>query len=181
MLAPYEALQDAGYLVEREFEIPSLGAACPGEEETEEDRIEDEQMDGDGDGHDVVENGMDGTQEIIPDLGSGVSGEFLFIQHDLHIFVRVDDDVSVDELVNDFQIIGDVCVVKDDGAFDMDILIQNDVVANDQRPLQGAVMFDTDIVPQKNGVLWGMLSFFFVVESTASHNDRRTAEDDIVL
>ena len=80
-------------------------------------------MDGDGDGHDVVERGMDSSQKIIPDLGSGVSGQFLFVQHDFHIFVRVNDDIAVDEFVNDFQIIGDVCVVKDDRTFDVNSFI----------------------------------------------------------
>ena len=88
-------------------------------------------MEGDGDGHDVVESATDGRQKIIPDLGSGVSGEFLFVQYDFHIFVRVYDDIAVDEFVNDFQIIGDVCVVKDNGTFDMDSFVQDDIVAND--------------------------------------------------
>ena len=88
-------------------------------------------MDRDGDGHDVVESAVDGGQKIIPDLGSGVSGQFLFVQHDFHVFVGVYDDIAVNEFVYDFQIIGDVCVVKNDRAFDMDSFIQDDIVAND--------------------------------------------------
>ena len=54
-----KALQDAEDLVQGELEVPSLGAACPGEEETEKNRIADEQMNRYGNGHDIVEYGMD--------------------------------------------------------------------------------------------------------------------------
>ena len=68
-----KALQYARYLVQGEFEIPSLCTACPDEEETEENRIADKQMNGDGNGHDKVENGVDETENVVFDMGTGVS------------------------------------------------------------------------------------------------------------
>ncbi len=114
LLSAGEALQDADGVVERKFVVPAFGVAGPCEKDAEEYCVAYEQMDGDGDGHDVIEDGMDCGQKIILDVCSGVSGQFLFVQHDFHVFIRVYDDIAVDELVNDFQIIGDVCVIKND-------------------------------------------------------------------
>ena len=68
-----KALQDAGYLVQGELEVPSFGTACPSEEEAEENRIADEQMDRYGNGHDIVEYGMDKSQKVVFDMGAGIS------------------------------------------------------------------------------------------------------------
>ena len=147
LLSPGNALQDADDLVERKFVVPAFGVARTSEKDAEEYCVAYEQMDGDGDGHDIVESGVDCGQKIILDVCSGVSGKFLFVQYDFHVFVRVNDDIAVD----------------------------------DQRAFQGTVVFDTDIVSNKDCVFRGRLTFVVFVESATSHNDRRAAKDDIVL
>ena len=176
-----KALQDAEDLVQGELEVPSLGAACPGEEETEKNRIADEQMNRYGNGHDIVEYGMDKSQKMVFDLGAGISGQFRFVQHKLHVFIGVDDDIAVDDFVNDFQIIGQVCIVADNGAFDIDAIVKNDVVADDERAFQSAVLFDTVIVSHEDGVSGGGVASVVFIKGASTHDDGRAAEDDVVL
>ena len=101
-----EALQDAGRLVQGELEVPSFGCSGPCKEEAEENRIADREVNGNGDRHDIVENGMDEAQKVVLDMGTGVSGQLRFVQHELYVFIWIDDDVAIHNLVNDFQIIG---------------------------------------------------------------------------
>ena len=124
---------------------------------------------------------MDEAQKVVLDMGAGVSGQFWFVQHELYVFIRIDDDIAVHNLVNDFQVIGQVCIIADDRAFDMDIFVQNDIVSNDGRTVDRAIVFDTDVVAKENGVFLGRVSFIVFIEGATAHDYGGAAEDDIVF
>ena len=63
----------------------------------------------------------------------------------------------------------------------MDAIVQNDVVADDERAIQRTVLFDTDIVSHEDGVSGGWVASVVFIEGASAHDDGRAAEDDVVL
>jgi hypothetical protein len=61
------------------------------------------------------------------------------------------------------------------------MFVQNDIVSDDGRTVDGTVVFDADIVAKENGVFLGSMFFIAFIETATAHDNGGAAEDDVVF
>ena len=116
-------------------------------------------------------------------MDSGVS-QYIAIHTDLCVFDGIDDRMDVDDLVGEFQMVGNICVVKDDGTFEMDGLFEKNIVADNDGASQRAVALESDIVTDEDAVFLGGGRRLFAavhVKFASLLDDGSHSENDTVL